>query len=76
MSKVFRPPNLDPATNVESVIGGRRYHCPDLTAVDDHIRDLQARILSTDSKSDMVGKFRDDIDALLEHRQFMTTMAC
>lgn len=76
MSKVFKPPTLDPATNVDSVIGGRRYHCPDLTVLDDHIRDLQARIAATAPGSDMVGKFREDIDRLLERRSFMTTVTC
>lgn len=77
MSKTFKPPvNLDPATSVESVIGGRKYDCRDLTSVDDHIRDLQVRISATDPKSDMVGKYRADIDKLLERRSFMTTVAC
>lgn len=76
MSKVFKPPpNIDPATSVESVIGGRKYQCVTLTDVDDHIRDLQARICATDPKSDMVGKFRDDIDRLLSRRLYMMTMS-
>lgn len=66
------PSNLDPAQTVESVIKGRKYHCPDLVSVDDHIRDLQVRIAhATTAPGNLAAQFRADIDRLLDRRSYM-----
>jgi len=67
------PPNLDPIQTVESVIQGRRYHCADLVALDNHIRDLQVRIAqASKAPGGLVKQYKADIDALLERRSYMT----
>jgi hypothetical protein len=69
---VHTPPNLDPA---ETVIGIRaKYHCPDLAAIDRHLRNLTNRLhaLGTGAPK-LASEYRTDIDLLLGRRLYMTT---
>lgn len=69
------PANLDPARTVTGIRA--RYHCPDLEAVDRHLRRLSNRVraMAPDSAPKLVAEYRHDIDLLLGRRLYMTTTA-
>jgi hypothetical protein len=73
---VYLPPNLDPAEVVCSVVPRRRYHCPDLVALDRHI-DVLRRQIAPDSNCVPTWKqyMRQDIDQLLDRRLYLTQVA-
>jgi hypothetical protein len=70
---VHTPPNLDPA---ETVIGIRaKYHCPDLAAIDSHLRNLTNRLRAIGAGAPkLAAEYRADIDLLLGRRLYMTSM--
>ncbi|MHA6616405.1 hypothetical protein [Pseudonocardia sp. DLS-67] len=73
---MYIPPNLDPAEVVCSVVPRRRYHCPDLVALDRHI-DVLRRQIAADSNCVPTWKqfMRRDIDQLLDRRLYLTQVA-
>lgn len=73
---MYLSPNLDPAEVVCSVVPRRRYHCPDLAALDRHIAVLRRQV-AADSNCVPTWKhyMRQDIDRLLDRRLYLTQVA-
>jgi hypothetical protein len=70
---MFNPARmLDPLRIVEGA-GNDRYDCPDLVTLDRHINHLHRRIADLDDQtSDVAGRWRADIDRLLDRRLWLT----
>jgi hypothetical protein len=66
-----RQPESDPLVTMIGPITGRIYHCPDLAAVDQHLRELVRVVASLAHLPDLVGVYRDDIDRLLARRSWL-----
>lgn len=68
---------LELLDRVYSVLPGRApYSALDVTDVEDHLRDLSARICACPNKcSELVAAYRADQDALLERRAYLQMLA-
>jgi hypothetical protein len=64
-------PESDPLVTMIGPTTGRIYHCPDLAAVDQHLRELVRVVASLGHLPDLVGAYRDDIDRLLARRSWL-----
>jgi hypothetical protein len=75
MPGLSTPKLPDESELVHSPSGDRRYHVPDLAAVDKEIAGLILRISTASKFPDLVRGFREDVDALLDRRMWiaMTT---
>jgi hypothetical protein len=72
--RLRRTPTL--ADRVYSVLPPKSYACRDVTACEDHIRDLSARIaaINRGPESALTLALRADQDALLDHRAALKEM--
>jgi hypothetical protein len=72
MSRLLRPPP-DEAVVVRGT--EQTYECPDLAAVDVHLKDLSSRVAKAGSRfPKLTAAYRADQDLLLARRQFLTAM--
>jgi hypothetical protein len=51
------------------------YRCTDITELDDHLRDLSARLLTIVHNSALSHAYRADQDALLERRAYLRMLS-
>jgi hypothetical protein len=73
---LYRAVDPDPIDTVSSVLPGYRFHCPNVTSVDQHI---VQRWEHTGPRSNLTPKYKEaarrDIDLLLDRRLYLMIIA-